>query len=343
MKIKSLKISKFLSFGPLQVIEDFKTFNLFIGKNGSGKSNVLRILKGLPIDYHLVNGKITTQTQTHRGGNQIRSVNVFTPSMIMQGYGNREANSSDIKGLLEINYEVITNINQTTPEQRRIKFEDDADRIIRYEQGDVSDLPRSVSHIETPETEFEFYKDLSLFLGSNAKSNLPLLNFGLYYIFGLHYRFDEKGTFVQGKIYRGGTVEENTESLPSGVLNCSKILTRYFMAQGDVILIDEPELHLEPRMIRRLFHFLIWLIIRWKENKTQEELHIFSLVENARKENYHKNKDGTSFSIWAIPQGEVDGIQKYLDIQEKKQTYNRQKQLFVASHSSVLINEFLNL
>jgi predicted ATPase len=43
MKINSLKVAKFLSFGPQQELNDFKNFNLFIGKNGSGKTNTIKV------------------------------------------------------------------------------------------------------------------------------------------------------------------------------------------------------------------------------------------------------------------------------------------------------------
>jgi hypothetical protein len=343
MKITNLKIAKILSFGPLQEIDGLETFNLFIGKNGSGKSNVLKILKGLSVNYSMVAGKVKTSIQTHRGGHQIKEVNVSTPSIFAEGHENRESRMSNIAGMLEINYELITNIKQVVPTKKRIRFVDDADRILRYEEGDISELARRVSYIEVPKSEFEFFKDLSLNLGNRAKIKLPLLNFGLFYIFGLNYIFMSDGTFIQGKNSRGGTAEDDTLNLPSGVLYCAKILTRYFISNSDVILIDEPELHLEPRMIRRLFQFLVWLIIRWEDDKTAAEKKIFELVEAVRLANYHEDSNGKSHSIWAIFEGEANGEIRYTDIREEKQSFDRPKQLFLASHSSVLINEFVNM
>jgi hypothetical protein len=343
MKITKIKVAKVLSFGPEQELDGFNIFNLFIGKNGSGKSNVLKILKGLSVNYSMSNGEIQIAIPTHREGTTIRSQNFFTPNLFANGYTNREAGMSDIKGLLEISYEIVTNINQTLPEKKTVKFQDNVDGFLLYEKGNINELAQMVSNIELPKTEFEFFKDLSLYIGEYAKHKLPLLNFGLYYIFGLHYRFNETGTFIQSKTRESENVEDNTENLPSGVLNCSKILTRYFMAKGDIILIDEPELHLEPRTIRRLFHFLVWLIIRSKEDRTESENEIFQLVEDVLLKKSYNDKNGKLRSKWAIYQNEVDGEINYLDIQIEKQPYDRQKQLFIASHSSVLINEFLNI
>jgi hypothetical protein len=341
MKITSIKISKLLSFGPLQEIDGLKTFNLFIGKNGSGKSNVLKILEGLPMDYSLVEGeKIKTLIKTLCEKLLVREGNVFSISF-PRNYENRDCVSIpkgilEIQGQLEINYKTTN-----THHPKKILFEESGDGILRHKDGDIKELTQKVSSIKLPESEVEFYKDLYLFLGSCiTKPKLPLLNFGLYYIFGLHYWFEENGGFVQGKKLGGMQVETNTSDLPSGVLNCSKILIRYFMAKGDIILIDEPELHLEPRIIRRLFQFLVWLIIKGREDKidSKSEKEIFDMIEEIWWANYQKDPNSEKYSKLALFGGIVDGKQGYVfNESDKKQ------QLFIASHSPVLINEFLKI
>ncbi len=52
MKISGVEISYLLSFGKKQVIDGFSRYNLIIGENGSGKTNFLRIISGLELDYH---------------------------------------------------------------------------------------------------------------------------------------------------------------------------------------------------------------------------------------------------------------------------------------------------
>lgn len=340
MKINSLRIAKFLSFGPQQELIDFKDFNLFIGKNGSGKTNTFKVLKGLEIDYEIVgNNYIDTsfkiQINTFTGVySENRDINVYAPTMIMQQHINRDCYSSNIVGNLEIDYEVEF---EGQNHSKKIKFYDDPDGTIRFSEGDVSILNKRVKLINIPGNESEFYKDLVLFFGSIAKSRLPFLNFALYYIFGLNYRFFEDGTFIQAKRSNSGSVENNSTSLPSGVLNCAKIITRYLMAlDSDVILMDEPELHLEPRVIRKLIQFLIWINIKGKTNKTHQEIILFNQVDSIIKANWDS---ANNISIWATIQSSVDSVTIYDDI-----SFNLpQKQLFIASHSSVLINEFINL
>ncbi|HNN04416.1 MAG TPA: AAA family ATPase, partial [Leptospiraceae bacterium] len=120
----------------------------------------------------------------------------------------------------------------------------------------------------------------------------------------------------------GGQGETDIKNLPSGVLNCTKLLIRFFLAiHSYVILLDEPELHLEPRVIRKLFQFFVWLSVRGKQDKSPQEEIIFKLVEDyLTKINWNTNSfpDATG-NNW------------------------KQKQLFIASHSPVLINEFLTL
>ena len=45
IKIPNLAIGGYRSFGEIQYFESFSKINLFIGRNNSGKSNVLRFLK----------------------------------------------------------------------------------------------------------------------------------------------------------------------------------------------------------------------------------------------------------------------------------------------------------
>lgn len=49
MKITKIEIADVLSYGHIQRINNIKQFNLFIGKNGSGKTNTLKILGDLPV------------------------------------------------------------------------------------------------------------------------------------------------------------------------------------------------------------------------------------------------------------------------------------------------------
>jgi hypothetical protein len=340
MKIKSLKVGNIFSFGNEQELNDFSDYNLLIGKNGSGKTSTLKILKGLDVEYTILNNASNEIDTTYKmpvryfSGpvSEERNVNLFIPNISTDYINQGSIPSSGFPFKVEIIYEqeIDGEIKEDT-----ILFEDVAGSL-RYVQGNIIWQHRCVIMIELSENEFEFYKDLSSFLGSKAKSKLPFLNLGLFYIFGLHYHFRQDGTFLQFKSKNlSGIVEEDTSHLPSGVLYCAKLLTRYLMSDCTVILIDEPELHLEPRCCRRLFEYLIWMNTKDDTINNKELKGIFNKVCKVigSAAAYKKGQDAT---FWSIAEGNA-----IYDITDNfKPT---KKQIFIASHSSYLINSFLKL
>jgi predicted ATPase len=72
MQINQIRVSNLLSFGPDQVFDRFSRFNLFIGKNGSGKSNILRLIGELPTELDAIQGSITVKTL-----NEIREIQTY--------------------------------------------------------------------------------------------------------------------------------------------------------------------------------------------------------------------------------------------------------------------------
>jgi predicted ATPase len=73
MKINQIRVSNLLSFSPEQVFDRFARFNLFIGKNGSGKSNILRLIGQLPTEIVALQGLgrvLKLQPQDNRGYSQ---------------------------------------------------------------------------------------------------------------------------------------------------------------------------------------------------------------------------------------------------------------------------------
>lgn len=153
MKITSLKIAKLLSFGPQQDLRAFTSYNLFIGKNGTGKTNTFTILQGLDVDYEMVGGSdFKIPLQTH---DEVRQVNVFQPSVLLKNYTNRQCYLSNIEAVLEIAY---TLKSEGAPAAERISFTDDHQATPRYNGGDVSVLKKRVRLLKIPETDAEFYK-----------------------------------------------------------------------------------------------------------------------------------------------------------------------------------------
>lgn len=315
MKITDVRVGKLYSFGPEQRLEGLTNFNLFIGKNATGKTNMFKILEGLPFGFEMEN-LLLNDFNPITGEKKTEIKQLFKPSFIPlhNEVSNIETRSSKLPGILEINYKTITSTAQNAATPETIRFRDDKNGHLAYEKGNIPRYTDYVKNVKAPESDLEFFKDLASFFGYSAKHYLPILNFGLFYIFGFQYRFGESGTFLAGK------------NIPSGVRNASKLLLRFFMAQDtSVVLMDEPEVHLEPRTIRRFFSFLVWLSVRAKEQRHPIEDKIYSQVEEI------------------LLQCTSDDNSQYGEIVAPEGNPWKQRQLFVATHSPILINEFLQL
>ena len=326
MKITALKISKLYSFGPPVELPDFSCFNLFIGPNGSGKTNVLRILSGLPYDYSCI-GQAQVASTTHTTGTLIKKVTAFTPCFgeMSNTVMNKNVWTSDVPGVLEVDYEEITSIDQESPVAKKIECRDSPDGHMEFVSGDVISYARRVHQVVPAETDLAFYKQLCTVLSAN-EHRISILNFAMFYIFRLHYIFRKDGTFIQGKKSTGGSVENDYQTLPSGVLQIAKTLLSVLDGQDrPVLLIDEPELHVEPRHLRAFFEVLVWYCSRSKNHVSSTETLIVDRVQ--------------SF----LESAETGVKPSWREVPEKIGNTLHGKQVFVSSHSPVLINDFLRL
>ena len=303
MKIKSAKFKGIFLFHDEQVLDDLSWFNLFIGPNGSGKSNCLKILSGSELKYqqNLPYGQpASSEFSCHLGDNK---------AFFEMQYQTRQYKFADE---WDKNY---------VSRSERIVFKDG-----KLDQGNIGSF-RKIFFIDKLGTDLEFYRDLIKCTRDDHDPQVDiftLLTFCIFYVFGRHYHF---GDFINEN---RGQVDESLldRSYPSGVMNCAKLVTKFLLAakgSGTVVLLDEPELHLEPRSIRKVFHFFIWFNSRRKNQDeiSEGEKRIFNMVEYVRCHSHARFKFRENI-------GTTSGLYEPM-------------QMFVASHSPVLINEHVRI
>jgi predicted ATP-dependent endonuclease of OLD family len=112
----------------------------------------------------------------------------------------------------------------------------------------------------------------------------------------------------------------------SGTLHIAKIIQQVILSQK-VLLIDEIEQHLEPRICRKLIQYIFWLCSYGTKKPNIDNSMLTSITEKWKGWNApllgwtlaKKEKDCASFEEYGI----------------------RATQIFISTHSSVLIQEFL--
>ncbi|MEO6229762.1 MAG: AAA family ATPase [Ferruginibacter sp.] len=328
MRINNIKIANILSFGDnteqhVGELKDLSAFNLFIGKNGTGKSNVLNLLGNLKISF-----KKCHQTSLSDYPNQLHE------TYLDKSYKNKNSLITKQLAFLKIEYKKasIKEYIQSSDPIKKIIFKEseyESNPIIYLEKGDISDLCDSVIVVKENISNDVFLNDV-IKLGHSDK-NFTKLNEGLCYIFDRTIGVLKTGAFLEVNNHEPQDTNEpefDYSKLPSGFLNCAKILTQILLnskPQHPLLILDEPELHLEPRTCRKLINFLFYLRFRGENERDKEKVfyHIKEKVNGKRKdfsERYQKEifpSPGLQHDYWF-------------------------EQIFIASHSSVILSEFLN-
>jgi hypothetical protein len=337
MHINQIQVSDLLSFGPEQSFDRFSRFNLFIGKNSSGKSNILRLIGQLPTEIHAIQGQATVKLLDEASAIQTYHFRMQSGSQNRNRMHLSSPPYRPLVGNLLIRYQLAPSPGDL-PDNYEILFQDG-----EHISGDFTHLQRLVEYIKLPKSDAEFYHDFGRNLRAHRK-HIAFLNFGLFFVFGKHIIFHQDGTFGEVENRKIGQTSivggnwsrsENYASLASGVFQCAKILLKFLLAHDKfIILIDEPEVFLEARTCRRLHQLLVWFCVCKCDDRqlSKEEISV-------------KQGVGSFWDEWKKHWGPPNnlGEGENHEIIEENIPYPCPKQLFISSHSSVLINEFLNL
>lgn len=327
MQIESIEVRNVLSFGPQkQEFQSFKTMNLFIGKNGSGKSNALRLIGDITFEYQKLRLGMNVQVAPDQ---TVRTVPVFGARLKKDFISNRLPKTLIDGGLgdLVLRYKTLKHFSV----DGELKTFDNYPLTIEFKngflcRGDVSDLsgPFKICNVTSDWDDMAFSNSLRRD-GDHFQTNAILI-FGLRYIFQRDYIVGTGGYFAElhtrrqsdgGRTSNGGSGGFDKSLWPEGVLRVAKIIQQATF--GSVVLLEEPELGLEPRAVRRFADFLRWLA-------TPDE-GIESSSEKAR----------FVHSAW---QDYVAGIQSSRK-EDVRMPTRRKLQYFITSHSPVLLSNIL--
>jgi len=287
-------------------LNDFKQFNLFIGKNGSGKTNVFRAICNLETfsSYSLKDNRYYYRLKSLR-----RTLKL----------GNIEQDPFE-----NFSVKLVYN-NSIGDEDYVVEFIAGRHRI-----GDFKWYAGSL--IRRNDSDQILINKLHILESSNPWP--AILSFSMSYIFQLEFSFQpgsvtEYFTRVKDLSDRGygheGAPVANYNEWSSGFFSITSLLLDFLTTQQNIVCIDEPEVHLEPRVLRKLLDILMWLSIRNIKHSAPDTIEFNQNMENEWKK-WFSNSSWLTSTVWAS---------------EDPLNMLKNSQIFFASHSSVLINYFL--
>lgn len=314
MKIKSIDIRNLYSFGNsgTKELSEFRMFNLFIGKNGTGKSSVFYALKDIPLEI------------------AYNPYSIHLPTDIY----NKSIHKS--KG--------PATAQQDRHNDRDLHIELDNDNIVfrngKHESGDIASLQKKVKIIHSCNLFDNLLTKLRI-LGNGHSEKEALLTFAYKYIFNKTVRIKDASISEDyqlpedGDHRTGNSVFADHPLIPSqreytvcqwssGYIFVANLISDILLAgEIEAICIEEPEQYIEPRVLRRLISFIFWLCLIQKKSRVYESPLLNSLDTQWEKW-FDKNKQ-----MFRIEKASFD-----------YPSYSP-KQIFICSHSASLINEFL--
>ncbi|WP_299011395.1 AAA family ATPase [uncultured Shewanella sp.] len=297
MWIKKLNLRNVYTFGDSGTpeLQKFNHLNLFIGKNGSGKSNAFRAICN--IDVIKINSERYNNSKYYLG-NLVRRRS-YAPNFI----GNQLDIETGADLLIEYEDEVVEFKNSY------------------HIQGDF--LINQGNHIFPNVSTDSLKNHLEILRQNNNWS--ATLSFSLTYIFERDFSIDSDN--ITEFFTKQGRSHEGTNGGPafleqwsSGFASTLNLLVDVLKCKEKVVCIEEPETHLEPRIIRRLIDILVWLSLRYIQHKNTD----ISIMEQ-KWDTWFENSTWKDDPDW-----------KEIELTDKKP-----KQIFISSHSPVIINEFI--
>jgi predicted ATP-dependent endonuclease of OLD family len=300
--IGSINLRNVYSFGDdgTPDLFDFKELNLFIGKNGSGKSNVLRAFYDLHTEF------VFDVNQNHWIGQIPERIRNSTTVRLPKLHEDKETDYFTDRDI-----HIITNSQEIIFKDGILTSGDPSWLRERtyYCQADTSDLTTKLIKI------FQYDKSI-------------ILDFAFYYIFEIPINFNN-GTIAEVFTKYPGVRSAKTiisySQWSSGYYTVANLLADILLLRKkDIILLDEPELHLEPKVVRKLLNFITWLIALNNDEVLNKIGFLVDEINNQKSSfyssnSYHKSK---------------------IEILEN---FNFEAtQLFVSSHSPSIINSFLS-
>lgn len=302
MWLKKINLKNVYNFGREGTPEltNFKQLNLFIGKNGSGKSNVLKAISNLDVkpfyDYESQKFSFRLWNNTNRKTNAFDS------------FDEKSKKDETYWSNLDLVYD-----------GHFVKFINGI-----HDEGDFKSYSaRYISHDDS----ISSFKE-KLFDIEKGLYWPPTVSFSLSYIFQSLFTVQPGEIFEWSSIAGDGVPITNSpikqfDYWSSGFLAVANLILEILQSSNKIICIDEPEIHLEPRILKRVLHIIIWLTV--KETPIPNSP-LASLKTSMEEEIKIWNKK------WEKNNSDIRNPIPLLS----------PRQIFISSHSSVLINEFLN-
>lgn len=336
MFIKSINIKNLYSYGEIGTSElkDLRKINLIIGKNGSGKSNIIRTLLEIPIETINMGDDIDGEIKLSENPDKIFKGIATNENKYQYGYpylkietDENNIETKEIEGIVP--HISGNNMNRSG---RGSQFIENGDEIL----------------IELRNRSFYFKIDKAKYLISPELNHevIDFIQFGFYYILEKivtlnEESFDEYESIGEDWHHRGGNRIFLSES-PDGYLVLINLLKRLYGQGKDILFIEEPENFIEPRALKRLINFLLYYCFNKDESFSCD---IKKDIEESYK-NY--NNLPTHSTNYHTGQRHNSVIQRPTMLsRSNRELFNRDKcgfnQIFVISHSPILIDLIFNL